>query len=207
MDNPSYRLSFPDDEARFPWLALLLNAYAIVDEGIAAAAQQKDKGIACSKGCAVCCRILNDIPAYPIELVGIYWHSVEKIESPARDKLKANLLNHAPGSPCPFLIESSCSVYHVRPMSCRQFNVLGKPCAENEDPYHTRKKDVLMPLEKYTDRAFMATLPFYGVINEKDKQRVIKDRLIHTQARILQKCEWKELAKRMDDFDSKNQKS
>ncbi|MBS1114086.1 MAG: hypothetical protein H6Q92_1849, partial [Nitrospirae bacterium] len=37
---------------------------------------------------------------------------------------------------------------------CRQFNVFGSPCAEGEDPYYTRREDVLLPIKQYTDRAF-----------------------------------------------------
>lgn len=205
------RSRFPDDEARFSWLSLLLDAYAVIDEGVATAvkAEQKKQGVklACTKGCTNCCRNLKDIPVYPLELVGIYWFTVEKISPPVRSMLKKNLLSHARWAPCPFLIDNSCSIYPLRPAACRQFNVFTAPCTEGEDPYYTRRDDVLTPIQEYVDRAFSIMLPFYGVTDKAAQERVIKGKLLHTQARVLQTCSWNELAGRMDDFDLRNNKS
>lgn len=202
------RSHFPTDEATFSWLSPLLDAYAVIDEGIAAAvkAAEKQRGakLACAKGCTNCCCNLKDIPVYPLELVGIYWFSVEKISQPVRGALKKRLLNHARWAPCPFLIDDSCSIYPLRPAACRQFNVFTTPSTEGEDPYYTRRDDVLTPIPEYVDRAFSIMLPFYGVTDKAAQERVIKGKLLHTQARVLQACSWNELAGRMDDFDLRN---
>ncbi len=199
------RLCFPGDEARLPWLSLLLHAYAVIDNGVAEAVKVEEKKkkarLACAKGCSACCSTHKDIPVYPLELVGLYWFVVEKTLPPVREALKGQLLKHEKGAPCPFLINNACSVHLLRPVACRQFNVFSKPCAENEDPFYTRRKDVLIPIENYTNQAFSIMLPFYGITDEIAKARAIKNRLIHTQARILQECNWKELAIRMDNFD------
>ncbi|HXW69056.1 MAG TPA: YkgJ family cysteine cluster protein, partial [Dissulfurispiraceae bacterium] len=84
-----------------------------------------------------------------------------------------------------------------RPIACRQFNVFSTPCSEGEDPYYTRRRDVLTPTEKSTNRAIRAMLPFYGVTDESAKDRAVKSGLIHTQACVLQACEWKELGLRV----------
>jgi len=207
LENASSKsIQFPDDEARFPWLAMLLDAYAIIDDGIVAAIKKKGSGssvrLSCSKGCDNCCRTHSDIPVYPLELVGIYWFSIEKILPPDREILKNRLSGHLKGEPCPFIVSGSCSIHPLRPIACRQFNVFNRPCKEGEDPYYTRREDVLTPIQDYTDRAFSTMLPFYGITDEADKKRAIKDNLIHTQVRILQTCNWKELGRRMDDFDS-----
>ncbi|HEX8949760.1 MAG TPA: YkgJ family cysteine cluster protein [Dissulfurispiraceae bacterium] len=202
---PPARLHFPDAEQKLPWLAMLLEAYAVIDKGVAFAAGKHEKKhrtkLACAKGCSNCCRTHKDIPLYPLEMVGLYWFAIEKLERPARDILKNRLLAHCKDDPCPFLIEGSCSVHPLRPVACRQFNVFGAACAEGEDPYYTRRGDVLTPDRDYTGRAFSIMLPFYGISDATAKKRAIKGGLIHTQARELHACNWKELARRMDDFD------
>jgi hypothetical protein len=50
--------------------------------------------------------------------------------------------------------------------------------------------------------AFRVTLPFYGVTNKRDKDIVIATKQIHRQVRVLQYCNWRELAKKMRAFDA-----
>ena len=208
LDKNSYRrMRFPDEESRFPWLSMLLDSYAIIDEGISVAVvkeeTEKNIKLACKEGCHNCCRTHKDIPVYPIELVGIYWFSTEKVVQAVCETLKKQLSSHTKNDPCPFLINGSCSIHVIRPISCRQFNVFSKPCAEGEDPYYTRRDDVLTPIEDYTKKAFLATLPFYGITDEKEQIHFIENNLIHAQAVNLQAYDWKKLVKIMDDFDSK----
>lgn len=203
----SVRLRFPDDEPRFPWLSMLLDAYAIIDTGVDIAVTEEEGrrnvNLACKKGCDICCRSQKDIPVYPLELVGIYWFCAEKIVPPEREILKNQLLSHGRGDPCPFLLNNLCCIYPLRVVSCRQFNVFGRLCGEGEDPYHIRGDDVLTPIQDYTDRAFLTMLPFYGVTDEAEKIRVIKSGLIHTQVDNLQSYDWQKLVRAMENFDSK----
>ncbi len=199
------RIRFPDDEQRQPWLSLLLNAHAVIDEGIgiAIAREEKKRGVrlACRKGCNECCRGLKDIPLYPIEIIGIYWHVVEKMERPLRQGIKQQLVRHRKGAPCPFLSEGACAVHLVRPMACRQFNVFNMECADGEDPYYTRRQDVLTPIAEYADAALDITLPFYGITGKAARKQAIESRLINARIQILQECPWSDLAPLMDDFD------
>lgn len=208
MDDNAYRISFPEDEARLSWLPLLLDAYAIFDEGIVAAVKsgvkKLEKSLACKKGCSTCCRTHKDIPVYPLELVGLYWFVIEKMARPERGILRDQLLNYSKGDPCPFLMSGSCGVHPMRPAACRQFNVFGKACAEGEDPFYTRRSDVLTPIRDYADRAFSIMLPFYGISEETARARAVKNGFIHTQVKVLQSCKWKELSRRMDEFDFRN---
>ena len=201
------RLHFPEDETKLSWLSMLLDAYAIIDKGIAVAVNEYEEKntakLACKKGCAHCCSTHKDVPVYPLELVGIYWYCTEKINKSLRNILEKQLLNHRSDSPCPFLIESSCSIHPLRPVSCRQFNVFNKPCDYGEDPYYTRRDDVLTPIQNYTEQAFLIMLPFYGITDETKKIHVIKNNLIHTQVCNLQSYKWKGLIKTMADFDVK----
>jgi len=198
----SRRLHFPDDEKRITWLPALLDAYAVADTGVAIALRdaekQHKKALACGRGCDVCCR-QKDIPLYPHELVGIYWFASEKMSARERDIIKQQLAGHKAGSPCPFLLEHACVVHPVRPVSCRQFNVFTTPCAPGEDPYYTRRHDVLVPLSEYTDRAFSAVLAFYHVDKEKDVSKAVK--FVRGRIMNLQEYDWKKLVKVMEGND------
>jgi Fe-S-cluster containining protein len=196
----SRRISFPGDEQRIPWLSMLLDAYAIVDTGVAVAVRNEEKRrksrLACGKGCGNCCVQQRDIPLYPHELVGIYWYVSEKLGPPLRDALKDRLAAHAIDSPCPFLVDGSCSIHPLRPIGCRQFNVFTTPCAPGEDPYYTRRDDVLVPRPDYTNRAFTAVLAFYKMEKEQDVAKAVK--LIRSQIMNLQEYDWKKLVAVME---------
>ncbi len=195
----SRRVHFPGDEQRLRWLPMLLDSYATIDTGVAIAVRWEEKRrkikLACTKGCGNCCAHQKDLPVYPHEVVGIYWYVSEKTASPLREVLRSRLTGHMPGAACPFLIDHACSIHPIRPIGCRQFNVFGAPCAEGEDPYYTRRHDVLIPLQDYTDRAFAAALPFYNM-KEDDSARAV--RLIRSQIMNLQAYDWKKLAALLD---------
>lgn len=186
---------------------MLLDAYAIIDKGVAVAIDNEKKRrkerLACRKGCDNCCRTHKDIPVYPHEIVGIYWFSAEKTDGLVREVLRQQLSSHGGGGACPFLVKGSCSIHLLRPAACRQFNVFNKSCAEGEDPYYTRRDDVLTPIRGYTNRAFSVMLPFYGVTDSADEGLAVNN-IIHTGAVNLQTYSWKKLVSIMDEFEMKN---
>ncbi len=201
QDRNAFRLRFDVDEARLGWLPKLLDSYAIIDEGVAEAIAEHEEvqgsRLACRRGCANCCRFQRDIPVYPHELVGIYWYATEKIEGPERETLIKQLKAHGAKSPCPFLVGDLCSIHPLRPTACRQFNVFGRPCARNEDPFFNRREDVLTPKQEYTDRAFEKMLFFYGFKKDMDVATMVAD-IIHNQVRNLRDIEWARLAEMME---------
>lgn len=200
MKKNKFRLSFPKDEKSHSWLPLLLNAYAIMDEGVSKdieKAEKMGKKLACRQGCSNCCETHRDIPVYPIEIVGIYWYVIEKIKEPLRSQIKTSLIKHKKAEPCPFLINKACSIYPMRPLACRQFNVFGKPCAEGEDTFYTRPEDVLKPSEHYLGKALYETTPFYGIFDEEEKIEFINSGKLNSLVKILQHFPWIELARRM----------
>jgi Fe-S-cluster containining protein len=203
----SKRARFPDDEPKLTWLPMLLDAYALIDRGIEVAVdrEQKKRGVrlACGKGCSNCCRAHTDIPVYPHELLGIYWFATEKICGNKRDALRKQLTGHGDGPPCPFLVEGECAIHVIRPAACRQFNVFGRACDEGEDPYHSRRQDVLTPIQDFTDRAFAATIPFYGIEGGSDRTMAARE-IIHTRASNLHSCDWEKLLRLMEGFDSRH---
>jgi Fe-S-cluster containining protein len=209
-EEPFRRLRFPDDEEKLPWLSALLESYAIIDRGVSFAIdrerEKRSRKLACRRGCDKCCQTHKDIPVYPLELVGMYWFSSEKMERQLREILKERLSSHREGDACPFLIAGSCSVHPVRPVACRQFNVFGEPCGEGEDPYYTRRDDVLTPIQGYTNKAFWVMLPFYGTAEGEDETKAVS-RIIRTQVVNLQTYDWKKLVKVMENLDAKYRKS
>jgi len=208
-DPAPQRLSFAEDEERFDWLPALLDAYHILDQGVAEGIrrqQRQGRRLACARGCAACCRSHKDIPVYPLELVGMTWYAVEKVQGETRQRLKAQLGNAREGGGCPFLVDEACSIHPMRPFACRQFNVFDRVCAEGEDAYHTRPRDVLQPLKDYTDRAFDATLPFYGLTRKADRKRAIKTGAMHRMVRTLSGCNWGSVAQKMEEYDNQSSK-
>jgi Fe-S-cluster containining protein len=200
------RPSFPEDEKLQPWLSILLDAYDIVDRGVAQAVeagQKRGRTLACRRGCSYCCRTHRDVPVYPLELVGISWYVTEKITGPERGMLMEQLKNYSSDGTCPFLLNDYCLIHPLRPIACRQFNVFGKPCIEGEDPYYTRREDVMPPVKKHVDQAFFVMLPFYGVEKESERIKIIEKGEMHRMVRVLQSCNWKSLAGKIDDFDRK----
>ncbi|MFC1588715.1 YkgJ family cysteine cluster protein [Pseudomonadota bacterium] len=201
------RLSFPADEGKFPWLSILLDAYNIIDQGVSTAINREQKQgrvLACAKGCCSCCSTHQDIPVYPLELMGMSWYVIEKLQPPLREKLKHQLQNLDKVDTCPFLLDGACSIHPMRPIACRQFNVLDKACADGEDAFHTRKHDVMIPIERFTHEAFDVMLPFYGIKQKGERRKAIKQGTLHTLAKVMRECNWKTLPEKMDAFDKKN---
>ncbi len=200
------RLNFANDEKRLPWLSTLLNAYLIIDNGVNAAIKREAKNgrkLACAKGCSSCCTTHQDIPVYPLELMGMSWYVIEKLQSPLREQLNKQLQNADNLPSCPFLLEGTCSIHPMRPAACRQFNVLDTPCANAEDAFHSRKQDVMMPIQHYIDNAFDTMLPFYGIKKKAERRKAIKQGTLHSTAKAMKACNWQTLPEKMDNFDSK----
>lgn len=196
----SRRLRFPEDERRLPWLAPLLDAFAIVDTGVAVAVRNAEKRegkkLACGKGCGACCVHQKDLPLYPHEIVGVYWYVSEKMPASLREGLQARLGSRDTGQGCPFLIDDACAIHPVRPFGCRQFNVFTAPCAPAEDPYYTRRDDVLQPIPEYLDRAFAAVIPLYSGVRGDDAAGAI--RVIRAQIMNLLSYNWSKLAEAIE---------
>ncbi|MFQ3574375.1 MAG: YkgJ family cysteine cluster protein, partial [Thermodesulfovibrionales bacterium] len=193
IDRKQYRA----DEANYPWLSLLLDAYELVDRTLEEAIREYEirhsVSLACKMGCSSCCKTHKDIPVYPLELVGIYWYVIEKLKGNTRQILREQLKAYKGETRCPFLVDDLCSIYEMRPIACRQFNVFNKVCKEGEDPYYTRKQDVFIPPRDINDKAFSIMLPFYGISGDKEISNFIKNDLFHTFVKVLQALPWAKL--------------
>lgn len=200
------RLRFPG-EARLPWLPTLLEMHAVTDAGVAAALRETEARLrarlACREGCSVCCRTQSDIAVFPLELAGISWYCTEQLEGPTRAAVRARLTAHVRGGPCPFLVAGSCAIYVVRPMACRHFTVIGQRCAEGEDPWHTRREDVITPRRETLEKAYRIMLPFHGVALREEQEQWLARGLFKALVRNLPELAWPGLVRMMDGYDSR----
>lgn len=198
------RLSFPEDESRYPWLQRLLEAYRITDAGVAEGIrreEQQGRQLACAKGCAACCRSHATIPVYPLELMGITWYVVEHLPAPLHARVQDNLQHSAGRAACPFLVDDACAIHPLRPQACRHFNVFGQACAEGEDAYYTRRQDVLTPIRRYMDQAADVMLPFYGIQHKAQRRAAIAAGSLHALATVIKDYNWPSVATRMAEHD------
>lgn len=200
---PSQQL---EDEARLPWLSILLGMQQTINAGVAAgiaAGEAAGRRLACARGCATCCRTHADIPVYPLELMGLYWFAVEKLAGGLRERVRTQLHNHKQLDSCPFLVDEACAVHPVRPMACRVFNVFDTVCAAGEDAFHTRPADVLPPPEAAKRDALMAMLEYHQVQGDEDRATVVDSGAVHQLAKSLRTLPWENLALRMQAFDQR----
>ena len=168
IDAPSYRYRNFRLERMLPGMGLLLDAYAIVDSGVAEALAHGGQKPACGTNCYQCC--LQPIPATTLEILGLrmFMHPefAQELEPKTRQALIASFAQFrggaaSIGAACPFLYKGCCAVYPVRPLACRRFIVFGNPCQQGEDPTHTRPQQVLQPGQDLLQAALRLTLPWY----------------------------------------------
>jgi len=199
------RLAFAEDEARLPWLSLLLAMYRTTDQGVAQGVRQAERqgrALACARGCAACCRSHADIPVYPLELAGIAWFATEQLGGELRGKLQQQLAQPQASPSCPFLVDEACAIHSLRPMACRHFNVFDRACAEGEDAFHTRREDVLTPVAFHKNKALAMMLQHHQVPSEAERKARVADGSVHSLAQSLRGVRWENLARRIERWEN-----
>jgi len=195
------RLSYPSDEKKVQWLPMLLDTYFLADKVIYDGLRRelkKGKTLACACGCSNCCYTHTTIPVYPLEVVGLYWYVIEKISGKRRYHIQGQLQTHENNECCPFLVKDRCGVHPIRPMACRFFNVFNKVCAENEDPFYSRRYDVFTPNESLKKKALMKMLPFHEIFGKQQQEQAIKNNTLNNMVQNLHEIDWPKIAKRME---------
>nr|WP_246388034.1 YkgJ family cysteine cluster protein [Desulfovibrio intestinalis] len=152
-------------ERRYPGVGLLLDTYAVVDLGVKKAAERDGRAVACHAGCDQCCK--QPIPVTPLEVLALHSYTRHRLPQDGLATLVDRLAAFEGDKrymtlPCPFLQDSSCLVYPVRPVACRQYMVFGRACAQGEDASRTRPDDLLTPLYDYMLTGLLRTLPWYA---------------------------------------------
>lgn len=100
-------------------------------------------GLACRPGCDQCCRE-SIIPVSAPEVGAALVHLLERTPGPTRGRVLRNLRERQDGQ-CPFLLESTCSVYADRFLACRQFHIFGAPCLDGGNVWTLRRADIPRP--------------------------------------------------------------
>ena len=182
-------------EEQYSWLSILLDSYAICDEGIEQeiAREEEERGdkVACAKGCFACC-LHYDVPVSAPEFMGLAWYASEMLEPDVRERLRQRFANQALTIGCPFLLDGACSVYPLRPLACREFVVYKTPCLEDEDPYFTRPEDMhpANPGRKLKTALRFLDSPLYGLATEENKLAAIKKGVMQKNIPGMHEIEW-----------------
>jgi uncharacterized protein len=189
------RVRYPEDEDGEIWLPMLLDAYAVLDAGLALAVAASGRRLACGSGCFACCR--QPIPASSLEVRGLIWYALRQCRGRIRHLLHQRLLARPDREVCPFLVGGNCAAYVMRPLACREFLMFGAACRPGEHPDQSRPGD-LLPLPKAAQtQAFWLMLPYYGLTELQARRTGLRDHLILRNTGLLQECDWSSLARAM----------
>ncbi len=193
----SRRLTYPDDEARYSWLAIILTAYHIVDAGIAVELKgeetRRQAKAACHQGCSNCCTLFPDIPVSPLEILGISWFVMEQLAGDVREAVRERITGLWQIGECPFLNGSVCSIYPLRPLACRMFFVFGNPCQPEENVVRTRPSDAWWHSKQVARRAVMVMLPYYGITGKNEKAQAWSQGYIYSISSAIYELSWPQL--------------
>ena len=194
------RPSYPADEARFPWLAILLDAYHAIDAGTASELRDEERKrgarVACRRGCAACC-LRPVVPLNPLEVQGICWYASEKLKGVARAAVIEQLRLHRQTAQCPFLVDSACAVYAVRPNACRILYVFGRPCGPEEEVELTRPGDIWTHSAEVAWLAATILLPHFGISGRREMEDAFEEGFLYDISSPLHEFPWEELLERM----------
>lgn len=100
------------------------------------AGQYIEPHTACKEGCHYCCHMAVTITGYEAAIIGKAIgrqptpvnFNVEDIVERGVSDVQEELRDKYMGRDCPFLKDSKCSIYEVRPLACRAyFNISGHP--------------------------------------------------------------------------------
>ena len=118
------------NETLFEAIKLLYSAIDNLNDSIIALADKQNMKVACAKGCEWCCH--QAVYANSYELHYLSEHIATKFtpeeistlanksfEKHAQTSILDERNIHKFKSPCPLLVQGSCSAYEARPMACR----------------------------------------------------------------------------------------
>ncbi len=129
-----------------------------------------------------------------LEVLGLWWFVVEKMSPDERQRLNRRLLNHRRSLECPFLMDSRCAVYALRPLACRFLHVFGAPCAPEEIPVESRPGDVWLPGREVVRPAIMTMLGYFGFDTEAARKRAFEQGYIAAVSSLMSDFPWESLA-------------
>ncbi len=185
------------DEARHPWLTILLDTYYILTTGTTLALKDEEirrgQTIGCGPGCTGCC-LRPEVPVTLLEVLGIWWYVMEKLPPEVSARLKQRLINRKASLQCPFLEEGRCVVYPLRPLACRFLHVFGSPCKPEEIPVQDRPQDVWLPREA-VPRAIFTMLEYFGFNTVEERLKALEEGYVATVSSAMSEFPWENLAR------------
>lgn len=185
------RTGYPQEQFH-PWLTRLLDIYRLVDSWVTLETEFKgiEEKIVCRRGCGHCCKSLT-VPINHLEYRGLCWYVSEILQGEDRHKVRSRFLIHDEESECPFLIEDSCIVYPLRPIACRQFFVLNRPCFQGENPWLKRREDIYCALN-HDISWLIATryFPLFGITDEIEQRKAFEEGFLTENDRPLASYAW-----------------
>lgn len=181
------------DESKYAWLKPLLDTYELFEKEYPQYIKQENtkrqKQIACSKGCSVCCKNPK-VPILPFEIMGLSWYLTELMEETKKEIILEQIKNHKSTLQCPFLLNEECSIYPVRPIACRIFYIYGTQCLLNEDIIETRFNDILMPSREIGLKSAYILLPLFGIKDKKEQELAFFSGFIENQTVMMHDLNW-----------------
>lgn len=184
------------DEAKFPWLSIILDTYHIFDTGLrielAAEEEKRQSRIACHQGCVACC-LRPEVPATQLEVMGLWWFVIARLDSDTDSAVSQRLLHRQESLECPFLLGGGCTVYPMRPLACRLLHAFGSPCPTDKIIIEAKAKDIWTPSREVVRKAAMSMLTYYGFKHTKDKVKAFNEGFIIKNSPLLARYDWESL--------------
>jgi len=140
--------------------------------------------VSCKKGCFNCC-LRPEINVNELEIMGISWFIHERLDSEIKSILRRQINYHRESAKCPFLINSICSIYPMRPITCRMFYVFNSTCKTNEDVSITRPNDIWTHSIEVGKMASNHMLTYFGFTTSKEKQTAFNDGYIYKKSKLM----------------------
>jgi len=147
---------------------------------------------ACHKGCDNCCYLFPNIPVSPLEAKGIAWF-LSNLEGDTKAKIQKELKDARLALKCPFLSDSVCLIYPLRPIACRALYIFGEPCLEGENILLTRPEAVYFPSRELSHRVVMSMLPYYEITDDSEKEMAFTSGFIYAVSGRLYELTWEKL--------------
>jgi len=187
----SERKRYPEHERQYPWLGPLLETYHRTDRTVQKDLKKSGKKVACGKGCDVCCHNMG-VPITEPEVPAVSWYVVEMMRGETRDKLIREIEDFEPGQEkCPFLVDSACGIYAVRPLACRTFHVFNKKCQPGESIVDTRPQDFYIPPSAKLLEASRPLFRHLGFLTSAEQDEAFHSGFLESISHELNHMDWK----------------